>query len=64
MRRIRLETGEGEYVATASIPPFPDLPEVVLWGARVFHLHQPDPVTYREAFFVVAFDVEFEDGSE
>lgn len=50
MQEIRLETERGDYVITGIIPPFDVLPEVVLWGERVFRRH--DGTTYREAFFV------------
>lgn len=38
MRRIELLTQEGEFVAVVEIAPFPDtgMPEVVMWGDRVF----------------------------
>lgn len=55
MFEIRLETANGDYVITGIIPPFQTLPEVVIWGERVFRLASDDgeatPV-YREVFFV------------
>jgi hypothetical protein len=54
-KQIRLETEQGEYVATGLVPHFNVLPQVVLWGSRVFSLHEHEgkltPV-YREAFAV------------
>lgn len=54
---IRLETADGRYVTTGLIPPFNVLPDVALWGSRVFKLHdEPQdkdaPIIYREAFAI------------
>ena len=47
MREIELWTRDGHFVAVVDIPPFPDkgMPDVVMWGDRVFHNnagHQTD----------------------
>jgi hypothetical protein len=52
MLEIKLETTKGEEVASALMPPFQSLPEVVIWGLRVFmfnRLAAAVPV-YRECF--------------
>lgn len=58
MIKIRLLTADGALVHDASIPPFrpttqqpTGAPDVILWGARVFKISQPqgDRVVYREA---------------
>jgi hypothetical protein len=36
MEPVRLQTREGEFVAEVRIPPFALLPEVLIWGSRVF----------------------------
>lgn len=63
MRAIKLETAVGEHVANVEILPLPDkeMPEVVLWGNRVFHFEahaiartRPDLWVYRECFAVVS----------
>lgn len=33
---IQLQTRDGDFLADKEIPPFNPLPEIVLWGARVF----------------------------
>lgn len=39
MRKIRLAVREGGHVADVWVPPFVSMPEVVLWGQRIFTLH-------------------------
>jgi hypothetical protein len=61
MIKIRLETQDCRFVCVGTIPPFRTLPEVVIWGERVFRRHVPIPGSgeperelpvYREAFTV------------
>ena len=56
LTKIRLETDDGRYVATAEMPPFQDWPEAVTWGQRVFQLQtkgkEGEPTVYREVFAV------------
>jgi hypothetical protein len=40
--RVRLETREGLFVATAYVPPFQPAAEMLMWGERFFRLHE-DP---------------------
>jgi hypothetical protein len=51
---VRLETKGGCFVCNGSIPPFHELPEVLLWGTRVFQFdcQLPTVIVYREAFAV------------
>lgn len=53
--RVRLETGDGQFVSDVLVMPFKVAPDVVLWGSRYFQLHQENPATYRECFATVAF---------
>ncbi len=55
MTKIRLETEDGRLVAEATRPPFGKPPEVVIWGQRVFKLHEDKNSeshgsVYREVF--------------
>lgn len=53
MRTIRLETRDCHFVAETVIPKFNPMPDVIVWGERVFQASPEDGV-YREAFaFVV-----------
>lgn len=61
MRDITLWTAKGlHFVATVQIAPFPDqgMPEVVLWGARVFRARDVQPTdgpwVYHEVFAVAS----------
>lgn len=55
MIKIRLETSNGELVGYAEIPPFGTLPEVMIWGMRIFKLKMESnaggPHVYAECFF-------------
>lgn len=53
MWRVKLETRDGEFVTHVLLPPFVQMPELVLWGARWFQLC--DSGVYRECFAVVAY---------
>lgn len=67
MREVELKTRDGDFVAVVEIAPFPDagMPEVVMWGDRVFiselaTRHQlpddsPARWAYREGCAVVSF---------
>lgn len=35
--KIELYTRSGEFIAAAQIPEFPNPPDIVLWGERIFH---------------------------
>lgn len=67
MLKIRLETEDGRFVCVGTIPPFRTLPEVVIWGQRIFQLQTVQPDTdrlplYREAFTaVIVIPVSYED---
>jgi hypothetical protein len=57
MIRIRLVTSDGREVEDVFIPPFRKLPEVLVWGARMFSFHRdlkddadPCSAEYREVF--------------
>ena len=39
MMKVRLEVAQGDFVATVYMLPFDELPKVVVWGSRVFELH-------------------------
>ncbi len=54
--KVRLETAKGEFVTDGDMPPFNELPEVVMWGVRLFKLVAvearllDEPAIYRECF--------------
>ena len=56
MPTARLEVSTGEFVANVEVIPFNEPPEVLIWGSRVFKLHQKaqnfpkDQDVYRECF--------------
>jgi hypothetical protein len=81
MQPVRLETSDGSFVYDGVILPFlafgehkSPFPRVVLWGERIFMIHEePEPVTspsgeaaarlgapaiYREVFFVAVLPPE------
>jgi hypothetical protein len=47
-REVVLQTRDGSPVTAQQIPPFSGMPEVVIWGLRVFQI-QEFPI-YREVF--------------
>jgi hypothetical protein len=53
---VRLETSNGCLVGKVEIMAFDEqLPDVVLWGNRVFTLVYPEPdACYRECFFAIS----------
>lgn len=66
MHEVRLETEDARFVCVATIPPFRELPKVVLWGQRVFTLEvgwrDGELPVYRESFTVaVVIPVSYED---
>jgi hypothetical protein len=55
--KMRLTIRDGGHVADVEIPPFKSLPDVLVWGDRVFSFHQsrsddgdPCSAEYREVF--------------
>lgn len=53
--KVKLETSDGEHVGHSHVPPFNKPPDVLLWGDRVFKLHEDakhGAVVYRECFAV------------
>jgi hypothetical protein len=54
MKRVHLETGDGQLVCVGRMLPFRVQPEVVLWGSRCFALHlaggEGRRTVYREVF--------------
>jgi hypothetical protein len=61
MMNVQLETRTGDLVTTGRVPPFNEPPEVLLWGVRVFRLHDKGdgmvrPTIYREAFATYLID--------
>lgn len=63
MIKVALETTTCKLVTTGRIPPFSTLPEVLLWGTRVFKLVAPPwdpdkPVVYRECFSAYLADTD------
>jgi hypothetical protein len=36
MIKVILHTREGEYVTTVDVPPMNPMPEIIIWGSRVF----------------------------
>jgi hypothetical protein len=57
MIMIRLAIRDGGFVGNVFIPPFVKLPEVLVWGARMFAFHadlkvdgEPCVAEYREIF--------------
>ncbi len=47
-REVVLQTRDGNPVTAHQIPLFSGMPEVIIWGLRVFHTH--DFPIYREVF--------------
>jgi len=56
MNKITLETVDGDFVSLAQIPPYKELPGVVIWGQRYFVLHSINEgrPAFRETFLAVA----------
>jgi hypothetical protein len=56
LQPIKLQDRTGAHVAEASILPTLELPDVVVWGERVFIAHSRlvSPPVYRETFAAVA----------
>jgi hypothetical protein len=55
MLKIPLLTSSGEYVTTVEIPPFQKVPDIIVWGSRMFvhkvrHGHGEGGADYLEAF--------------
>lgn len=52
MRRVILQTWDGEHLHDALMAPHETNPEAVMWGTRVFVLYMNDPAEpiYREVF--------------
>jgi hypothetical protein len=55
--KVRLATRDGREVADVVIPPFQYLPEVLIWGERIFYFYaeltadgEPNAAEYREVF--------------
>ena len=48
MQEISLTTGTGDYVITAVIPVFHPMPEILIWGTRVFRKYSDHE--FREVF--------------
>lgn len=65
MERVRLETSNGGFVCTGTMPAFNQWPEVILWGTRVFQLETKGPegelTVYTEVFAVALVDHDFVD---
>jgi hypothetical protein len=60
MIAIRLATRDGHEVADVRVQPFQYLPEVLVWGERIFSFHaelnmdgEPNKAEYREVFCFV-----------
>ena len=59
----RLEVSTGEFVTNVYVLPFNEPPDVLIWGTRIFKLHQKasdfpnDPDIYRECFAWYATEV-------
>jgi hypothetical protein len=54
---FRLATKDGDHVADVQVPTFQKLPDVLIWGDRIFQFHQdittaddPCSAEYRECF--------------
>lgn len=50
MKKVKLSTDDGRHVHAILMPPFKDLPDVVLWGSRSFLLWDSEGPEYRECF--------------
>lgn len=61
--RVRLTVPTGELVHETDIPPFNELPHVLIWGDRVFKLtdqkaaEPPHAAIYHEAFSYYIVDM-------
>lgn len=53
MWRVKLITAAGEYVTHVVVPPYTQMPDVIVWGQRLF---LREGHSYREAFAVVAWN--------
>jgi hypothetical protein len=70
MIRVRLAIRDGGHVAEVEIPPFQSLPDVIVWGDRVFSFHMSMDIDgemcraeYREVFcYVILPATREEDG--
>jgi hypothetical protein len=60
MKKVKLVTSAGEFVAFVVIPPFQKPADAVLWGSRTFAIDQENSsnadLAYREIFVVAAVD--------
>lgn len=58
--KVRLMTSSMELVATGTVPPFNQYPDVLIWGTRLFTFHHEDTGVgvYREAFAFYLMDVD------
>jgi hypothetical protein len=56
MIKVKLYTGDDGYVVTAIIPPFDPMPDILLWGARVFKYVTHE--RYNECFAVAVVKTE------
>lgn len=54
MIRVKLLTRWGEFVTSVLMPPMLSMPEVLIWGQRIFQLNADRE--YREAFAMAVFD--------
>ena len=61
-----LTNPQGDYVATATLPPFTHEPECLTWGSRIFLLNyaagvkEANPI-YREVFNVTVINIKYEE---
>lgn len=46
--KVKLYTNDDRFVAEVVVLPFKTMPEVLIWGSRVFKLHGVN--AYREVF--------------
>lgn len=59
MIEIKLYTKSGGYVETVYIPPFNEMPDVIIWGERFFVLFNTENLEYRECFAATAVVTQF-----
>ncbi len=56
MLRVILHTHDGQQVATVLVPPYQPMPEVLMWGQRMFA--RDDNGCYREAMTTAVWTAE------
>jgi hypothetical protein len=54
---IKLYTADGGYVGKSLIPPFVELPPIIIWGSRIFKLGTVTRPNYYECYCFAVTEV-------